>query len=78
MTDQTQEAVNEVPNPTGVTIQDIAMAVQVIDLAAERGGFKGPEMEVIGGLRGRLAEFVAANQPPAEEGEASAGEGEAA
>lgn len=76
MTDQVQEAVNEVPNPTGVTIQDLAMAVQVIDLAAERGGFKGPEMEVIGALRGRLAEFVQANQPPAPE--EAAAEGEAA
>lgn len=71
MTDQVQEAV-EVQNPTGVTIQDIAMAVQVIDLACERGGYKGPEMQVIGELRGRLAEFVQANQPNEETEEEAA------
>lgn len=71
MSDQvTETAVNEAPNPSGVTINDIAMAVQVIDLAAERGGFKGPEMEVIGALRGRLADFVQANRPAEAEGEA--------
>ena len=59
-------------NEAGMTIQDIAMAVQVIDLACERGGFKGPEMQVIGELRGRLAGFVQANSPAApEEDEAS-------
>ncbi len=48
---------------TGISLQDLAGAVAVIDLCSERGAFKGPELEYIGKLRGRLAEFVKANTP---------------
>lgn len=47
----------------GISLQDLAGAVAVIDLCSERGAFKGPELEYIGKLRGRLAEFVKANTP---------------
>ena len=74
MTEEVQAPTETLNNESGMTIQDIAMAVQVIDLACERGGFKGPEMQVIGELRGRLAGFVQANTPAAPEGEESAEE----
>lgn len=56
-------------------LRDVAMAVQIIDLSAERGAFKGPELQVVGEYRGRLAQIVQENQPavedtPAEEGAA--------
>ena len=74
MDEQTVETT--INNEAGMSIQDIAMAVQVIDLACERGGFKGPEMQVIGELRGRLAGFVQANTPAKEEAESEEGASE--
>ena len=71
MTTETQP---EVINVT-IDLRDVSLAVQVIDLAAERGGFKGPELEIIGQLRGRLAnlvqEFAPRQEAVAEEGEAA-------
>ena len=71
MTTETQP---EVINVT-IDLRDVSLAVQVIDLAAERGGFKGPELEIIGQLRGRLAnlvqEFAPRQEEVAEEGEAA-------
>ena len=49
-----------------LSIGDVAATVRVIDAVAERGAFKGPELETIGQLRGRLAEFVNANSPQPE------------
>lgn len=70
MTEQVQQAQQEQPQ---VTIADLAMAVRVIDLAVERGGFRGPEVSTVGAVRDRLARFVDASQPkqeaPAAEGQ---------
>ena len=57
MTEQTETIMVE------LDLRDVAMAVQIIDLAAERGGFRGPEMQVLGEYRGRLAELVQRNTP---------------
>lgn len=46
-----------------VDLRDIILAVQIIDLSAERGGFKGPELEIIGQARGRLANLIQENRP---------------
>ena len=59
MTEQVQQAQQEQPQ---VTIADLAMAVRVIDLAVERGGFRGPETSTVGAVRDRLARFVDAQQ----------------
>jgi hypothetical protein len=61
-------------------IRDLALAVNVIDLCAKRGAFEGPEMEQVGGLRGRLAAFVKASLPeqPAEQPAEDPAEGAAA
>jgi hypothetical protein len=59
MTEQVQQAQQEQPQ---VTIADLAMAVRVIDLAVERGGFRGPETSTVGTVRDRLARFVEAQQ----------------
>lgn len=40
---------------TKVEMSDVLIAVQAIDAATQRGGFKGEEMEVIGAVRNRLA-----------------------
>ena len=70
MTEQVQTPTAEQAAPS-VTLQDLAMAVRIIDLAVERGGFKGNEASTVGMCRDRLANFVSASQPPKEEAPAT-------
>ena len=55
-----------------LTLGDIATVVQIIDLCSKRGGFEGPELEAVGGLRSRVVKFLEANQP--KDGEAPEGD----
>lgn len=56
------------PEPVTITVNDLTVAVKVIDLAVERGGFRGAEISIVGALRDRLVRFVEANnQLPAED-----------
>lgn len=68
----TEEVVNqEQGQAQGLSLQDIATAVQIIDICSRRGGFEGPELASVGGLRERFVSFVNANAPkdePAPEG----------
>ena len=41
-----------------LSLQDISTFVQIIDICSKRGGFEGPEMESIGGLRNRTVAFL--------------------
>lgn len=59
MTEQT-ETTQDAGAPT-FGLNDLATMIQIIDVVAERGAFKGPEMEAVGILRGRLARFLEAN-----------------
>ena len=58
---------NETTEGEGLSLQDLASVVQVIDLCSQRGAFQGSELEAVGGLRGRIQAFVAANTPAEEE-----------
>ena len=61
----TDENVNvEAPQQEGVQLglNDIATMVQIIDLVSRRGGFEGPELEAVGGLRSRIVAFLQAAQ----------------
>ena len=71
MTEETNT--NTTENTPGLSLQDLASVVQVIDLCSQRGAFQGAELEAVGGLRGRIQAFVTANAP-AEEEEAAADE----
>jgi len=71
MTEETNTNVTE--NTPGLSLQDLASVVQVIDLCSQRGAFQGAELEAVGGLGGRIQAFVTANAP-AEEEEAAADE----
>ena len=64
MSEEISEGVN---NDVGIGIQDIANAVQIIDIVTERGAIKGGELSSVGGVRDRLAAFVQANTPASEE-----------
>jgi hypothetical protein len=55
-----------------IKLNDLAAAVQIIDVCSKRGAFEGSELETVGAVRGRIAAFVKANTPePTEEGEAN-------
>ena len=43
-----------------INVQDIAAAVQVIDVATSRGAWQGAELSSIGTLRDKFAAFVQA------------------
>ncbi|PHS22162.1 MAG: hypothetical protein COA84_13360 [Robiginitomaculum sp.] len=49
-------------NKVQLSIQDIASAIQIIDLSVARGAIRGEEMFQIGALRQRMEEFVKATQ----------------
>ena len=46
---------------------DLAAVIQIIDICSKRGAFEGTELESVGAVRGRIAEFVKANAPQQEE-----------
>jgi hypothetical protein len=54
-----------------LSIQDLATVVQIIDICSKRGGFEGPELEAVGGLRNRVVAFV--NSVAPKDGEAPEG-----
>ena len=51
----------EVEAPIGLSINELAGAVTIIDICSERGAFKGPELAEVGALRGKFADFIKAN-----------------
>ncbi len=57
----------EQQEPVQLQLNDIATMVQVIDLVSRRGGFEGPELEAVGGLRSRIVAFLNAASKNAEE-----------
>lgn len=48
-------------------IQDLAATIQIIDVATQRGAFRGEELSQIGGVRDRVSAFIKANEPAADE-----------
>ena len=62
MTEQVQE------QEVQLGLNDIAAAVQIIDVVTKRGAFEGPELEAVGMLRNRFAKFIDAKAPKQEEG----------
>jgi hypothetical protein len=49
-------------NQAQLTINEIAAALQVIDIVTSRGAFRGDELSQVGGLRDKFAAFVRAAQ----------------
>lgn len=65
----TTETVETVEQPS-ITIPDVTNALRIIDVAAERGAFRGPELSQVGSVRDRIAAFldaVSAQQAATEE-----------
>ena len=62
----------EATQPESISLNDLQLCLQIVDLASERGAFKGPELSQIGAIRDKLAtflDFVAAAQAEAKENE---------
>ena len=59
---------NQAAEPVQLTLADVQMMVQIIDLCSKRGAFEGVELETVGGLRGRIGSFLQSTMP-AEEAE---------
>lgn len=53
----------EEENAPSITINDLNLSLQVIDICSERGAFKGAELTDIGILRDKLYAFIEANKP---------------
>lgn len=62
------------PEQAGITLNDIANVVRIIDVASQRGAFRGPELSQVGTVHDRLMKFLEANQPkqPVEDGKPKA------
>jgi hypothetical protein len=56
-TQTTQETTTETPQ-TGLTIQDLTLSLQVIQVATSRGAFRADELSSIGGLYDRIFKFL--------------------
>jgi hypothetical protein len=57
-----------------LSIGDLRAVVQLIDICARRGAFDGKELESVGALRTRFADFLRFNSP-VEEAQTSEGDG---
>ena len=65
------------PEQAGITLNDIANVVRIIDVASQRGAFRGPELSQVGTVHDRLMKFLEANQPkPTEDGKPKASDDE--
>ena len=49
--------------PIGLTLQDLRVLAGAIELGSQRGGYRAPEMEIIGATYNKLAAFLKANEP---------------
>ena len=70
MTEPTQTT-TETPEAPGLTIQDLTLTLQVVQVATSRGAFKADELSAVGGLYDRLFKFLdhagaITKTPPAE------------
>jgi hypothetical protein len=60
---------DEENNEPSISINDLNLSLQVIDVCSERGAFKGAELTDIGILRDKLYAFIEANKPDENEAE---------
>jgi hypothetical protein len=62
MTEQTTTPTpaESAPAAPGLTVQDLLLTLQVVQVAASRGAFKADELSNVGGLYDRLFKFLEA------------------
>ena len=64
--------VEQVQEQATLTLQDLTLTANIIDLAVQRGAFKGAEAETVGTQFNKLVAIIQAIAPPAEEAEGEA------
>lgn len=62
------------PEPISLTLQDLNVTANIIDLAVQRGAFKGAEAATVGAAFNKLVEIIQKISPPAEEAPAESAE----
>jgi hypothetical protein len=62
------------PNPNELTIQDLQMMKNIIDLASSRGAFQPKEMKAVGIVYEKLEAFLAEVQKQTEAAKAAQGQ----
>lgn len=60
------------PSDVKINVADLANAVNIIDYAASKGNFTGPDLELVGRTRNRIHAFVDAHMPKQEENKENA------
>lgn len=55
------------PEPISLTLQDLNVTANIIDLAVQRGAFKGAEAQTVGQAFNKLVEIISKISPPVEE-----------
>jgi hypothetical protein len=79
----TEETTATPPAQPGLTVQDLTLTLQVIQVASSRGAFKADELTAIGGLYDRVFKFLESSgaivkNPPPETPAPEAAEGKKA
>jgi hypothetical protein len=62
----TTEETPSTPQPTGVTINDIATLLQIVEICAQRGAFRADELSSVGSIYDKVKSFISAALPQAQ------------
>ena len=67
------EGTEEQPVPESIGLQDLQLLAQIVDLASQRGAFRGTELSQVGGVFDKLSTFLNfVNEQNAKQEEANA------
>ncbi len=58
MSEQTQDTAQEANVPESISLQDLQVLLQIVDLASSRGAFRGPELTQVGAIFDKLNAFL--------------------
>ena len=64
----------EVQAPVSLSLNDLKVCLQIIDICSQRGAFKPEEFQAVGGLHQKLSAFLSQAQPPQSAEEETQGE----
>ena len=51
---------SEANGPESISLQDLGLLAQIVDLATQRGAFRGNELSQVGGIYDKLTSFLTA------------------
>jgi len=77
MSEQTQDTAQDSNVPESISLQDLQVLLQIVDLASSRGAFRGAELTQVGAIFDKLnafLSFIAEQQKARAEAESTAKE----